>query len=171
MGIFRKFKKSPRPKADLMDDFELYDEPLVKESSNVIRLLPTIVLFEDDDLLITTNPSDFEQMVGERVSLNPHLNDDKRLLETVLKAVERGLRVIDLVQVYYKVEERHFRPFIIKLFLEAGKCVIFDKKAGKPVEEITKETRDVDIGPLAGTGRTKYYYKDKLFFETLDWVS
>jgi hypothetical protein len=167
MGIFRKFKKSPRPKADLMDDFELYDEPLVKESSNVIRLLPTIVLFEDEDLLITTNPSDFEQMVGERVSLNPHLNDDKRLLETVLKAVERGLRVIDLVQVYYKVEERHFRPFIIKLFLEAGKCVIFDKKAGKPVEEITKETRMWILDLCQGQGEPSIIIRINFFLKYL----
>ena len=60
--------------------------------------------------------------------------------------------------------------FTLAYYLELGNCHIFDKKFNRSIKTIVVETYHTGE-PMASTGGRRFYIKNKLFLETVDWIS
>jgi len=61
--------------------------------------------------------------------------------------------------------------YILAYHLENGSCLIYDKKTKKIIPTIKMEEWRDSPAPLAGAGGRRFYIKNELFLETIDWIS
>lgn len=120
----------------------------------------TVILYEDDEYLITTY---FEKFISSRPFLNPAYATLKQ------KALDDTVTHNTLFMKDYIAGEND-KTYTLAFHLENGACLIYDKKANKIVNTIVLE-RYHEGGPMTSTGGRRFYIQKKLFLETVDMIS
>ncbi len=136
----------------------------------IVKNLPIIKLYENDDLILFTTPDSFKELMEEWLELHPHLKEDAHLMRLVLNEV-REKSVINCYEICTKNNLHHRLTYRVADFLDNGKCYIFNKKTATFEEKIEVETYSFQLAPMVGSSGRKYSLPNAPFFETEDSTS
>jgi len=122
----------------------------------------TIILFENNDYLIKTSLDNYISsypfdVLSRYDDIKEQVNLDIQNLDTLL--------MMDYL--YYPADS----TYILAYHLEIGSCLIFDKNTKKIIPKIKMEEWSDGNVPLSGGGGRRFYIKNELFLETIDWIS
>ena len=130
----------------------------------------TVILFENNEIIIKTSLSNFEKSLKDWLTRNPHLSSDKALMEYVIadslnKEVVNAQRIAERWRLEGRLE------FRTAALIDSGLCGIVNKKNKIYYKNIVVQTYSYWCGPLCGGGGRKYFLNKKLLFEVSDWIS
>lgn len=121
-----------------------------------IRLLGIVILFEDEELMITTPKMLYLEKYSGAVFYSSELT----------KQFQEHISVFDLKSEINQFDES---KRTLATLLQEGKCNIFNKRTMKYIEQIKVETFSTGTrGTLAGYGGRKFMIEDKVLFEITD---
>ncbi len=113
----------------------------------------TIFLFENESYVIKTPVSFFIQGFSDV--------DYSRYLEKVNEiTIDAQKKSILYTKDYF---EAYRLPYILAVFLESGKCHVYDKKSKETILKIEMERWSHFPAPLAGSAGRKFFIKGELF--------
>jgi len=129
-----------------------------------------LILFEDNDVIVKTSLSLFEDNMKQWLEDRSYLNDDKTLLDKIILASKDN----DTINAEKIAEENKLKDrlqYRIADMLESGNCLIVDKKTTKPLTEIKVQTYSYFCGPLCGDGGRRFFVGNTMIFSVMDWIS
>jgi len=152
-----------------------------KSETKTIQLVDQIddkkITYETDSLIITFGMDDFQVSIEKFLKENPHMKNDKEI-QNMLTFVNESIIAngrANLNDAPMELQERIH--FTVADLLESGKFTLFDEKKNKFIKTIEVETYGDTCGPLCGSGGRRFIIpaynlgSDKVFFETMDWIS
>jgi len=144
--------------------------PLSNRKTVLVRNLTLIKLYENDSIIISSTPTQFENIMSKWL-IEHSLDQDKRLLQLVVESCEDGAAIVDCKEVIEHCNLGMRLYFAIARLLENGCCHIFNKKTKSYVEEIETDTYGFMIADLMGRGGRVFYLPRKQFYETEKGIS
>jgi DNA gyrase/topoisomerase IV subunit A len=129
-----------------------------------------IILLENKGFIVKVSLSDFKNDVENWLIEHPHLKEDKKLLDIVLKQAESDntvnvSRIITDRRLFSRLEYR------TASLLENGKCLVLNKESDEIVSEIKVQTYSYHCGFLCGDGGRRFYVNEILILQVMDWIS
>jgi hypothetical protein len=122
----------------------------------------TVILFENNDYLIKTNLNNY---------INAYPFDGLYGYDNLKERVKLESQNRDTLLMTDYLYHTSDSVYILAYHLEKGSCLVFDKNAKRIITTVKIERWGNNPAPLAGAGGRKFYIKNKLFLETLDWIS
>jgi len=145
-------------------------------NDTVVKLLQSVddpasvVLFRNDQYVISASFTLFRKNLSDWISLNPGVPGDDKLLELIDKAAINS-KVIDAALIAEKNNLVLRLKYRIADLLQQGQCMIYDKKKYGPVANISVQTYSYHCGPLCGDGGRRFLIEGVLIFGVIDWIS
>lgn len=121
----------------------------------------TVILYEDDEYLITTYFDAFIatypfNVLDNYEEMEQNAIEDAQTLDTLL------------MEDYMKYPNDD--TYTLAHHLEKGTCLIYDKQSKKIIKEVGLEYYN-NGGPMTTTAGRKFYIEKRLFLETVDLIS
>ena len=140
---------------------------LVKEIDNT----NIIILLESQDFIVKVSLSDFKDNIDSWLKEHPHLKEDKKLLDILLRQTKSN-NIVNASKITEKDRRLTSRfEYRIASLLENGKCLILNKQTNEIIPEIKRRTYSYHCGFLCGSGGRRFYVNDILILEVMDWIS
>lgn len=152
-------------------------ESEIKEVQLVDPVDTKKITYETDNLIITFGLDDFQANMKIFFEKNSHMKENKEI-KNILAFVNDNVVANSEVNLSNAPKELQQRiHYTVANLLESGKFTLFDIKNNKYIKKIKIETYGDTCGPLCGSGGRRFIVPnynlgfDKVFFETMDWIS
>lgn len=131
-----------------------------------------VILFESNDFTVKTSLRVFKKSLNKWLKGHPHLKEDRKLLNLVIKQAESDtiINALMIAREHNLISRLNYRTADL---LEKGDCLILNKKQKKKsvISEIKVQTYSHRGGPLSGDGGRRFFINGILLFAVQDWIS
>lgn len=145
------------------------------KSDSVVQVLQkiddpaSVVLFRNDNYVISASYAVFSKNFAAWISRNPGLSDDEKLYELLEKAA-KSTQLIDAAMIAEKNNLFFRLKYRMADLLQLGQCMIYNKKTLGPIASITVQTYTLKCGTDCTEGGRRFFIDDVMFLSVIDWL-
>ena len=130
-----------------------------------------VILLDKNGFIVETSLRIFKENLDNWLIENPHLNDDRKLLNLIIEQAYKD-NIIDATEIAKKNNLISRLEYRTADLLENGQCIVLTSSIKTEiVAEIKIQTYSYYCGPLCGDGGRRFFVNGILLLEVMDWIS